>query len=188
MDDQRMWETHYRYIRNAAGIIFLINPLDYAPVRSALPAGLPKGMFSNAGGKPHDVVVNVINMFGRSARAKIPVPVVFAFTKSDMLQHLIPDGRFLKDSVHDGAFNQADYRMVDDEIRSYIHEWDGPAFLDIVGSNFARFSFTAVSAFGDAPRRVVLAGGQEAQRINALAPVRVADPLLWILKQEGYVR
>ena len=185
MGDQQMWQTHLRYIRNAAGIIFLVNPLDYDTVRDKLPSGLPAGMFSTSRGKPHDSVVNVMNMFDRSAHSKIKVPVVFAFTKSDMLRHIVPDARFLKDSVHDGAFNRTDYAAVDDEIQACIHDWDGPAFLDLVRGSFSNYSFSAVSAFGDAPRFDPVTN---ALRINALAPIRVADPLLWLLKQEGHIR
>ena len=111
---------------------------------------------------------------------QIPVPAAFAFSKSDALKGLVhPTSTILRDSRHECGFNLADCERVSEEVMECVKEWDGPRLVDLVRTQFRTSCFFALSALGQSPK--------ETLEIDPVAPLRVADPLLWLLWKLGYL-
>ena len=181
MQSQQVLAAQYRYICSASAIIFLVNPLNFGSVLSQLPEDMPDGMVTE-GADPAEIVDRVYNLFHMPIGRRIRVPAVFAFTKSDMLRNVVDaSAMFLQDSDHEVRFDRRGFVEVDQEIRDHLDSWGQRDLLSKVSLYFKRSAFTAVSAFGDAPT-------QENRIRGVPSPIRVGDPLLWILWQLGYIR
>jgi hypothetical protein len=183
VEDPVALEQFCKYILHAAGIIFIIDPFQYAGIRNQLRPEILRRIEK----QPVDaaeVVSRVINLFesrrGMFPGQKIPVPAAFVFSKSDLLKTLVHGtSRIIRDSRHDGGFNLAECRRRSDEVIECIREWDSPQLVDLAERKFQTFSFFAVSALGQLPRA--------SMEIDPVAPLNVADPLLWLLWQRGYI-
>jgi hypothetical protein len=183
MEDPVMLEQFYSYLLGAVGVIFIIDPFQYPGIRSRLSPDLLR-RFPKIPVDPAEVVSRVIGLFERRAGirvgGKVPVPVAFAFAKSDLLKGIVdPSSPILKDSRHTGGFNVADCQRVSDEVIEYVRECDSPQLVDLAKHKFRSYSFFALSALGQLP--------DEQLRIQRPDPMRVADPLLWLLWQRGYI-
>ncbi|MEI8372626.1 MAG: hypothetical protein WCJ35_07310 [Planctomycetota bacterium] len=183
MDDPTKLEHYYRYLLRAKGIIFLIDPLQYPGLRSQLPEEIRKRL-PRIETEPAEIVAKVITMFesraGLPAGGKINVPVAFVLTKSDMLRGIVHStSEILRDCSHKGGFNRSSCQRVGEEVVECIREWDCPQLVDLAQRRFRHASFFAVSALGELP--------DEKMRIKAVSPLRVGDPLLWILWKSGYI-
>lgn len=184
MDDQALLSQFYRFILRATGIIFLLDPFQYPGIRQRVPAELRQRL-PRIDTDPSEIVARVINLFeergGVRSGQKIAVPVAFALSKSDMLRPMLHAGSgVLKDSVHRGGFDLEDCQRVSNEVMECVKRWDSPQLVDLARGHFARFCFFAVSALGGLP--------DEQFRLRSLSPLRVADPLLWLLHERGYIQ
>ena len=183
VEDPVTLDQFCHYILNAAGIIFIIDPFQYAGIRSQLKPDLlrrvPKQAVDAA-----EVVSRVINLFesrrGLLPGQKIPIPSAFVFSKSDLLRGLVhKTSRILHDSRHEGGFNLVDCRRLSEEVIECIREWDSPQLIDLADRKFRSYSFFAVSALGQLPN--------DNLEIDRVSPLNVADPLLWLLWKHGYI-
>jgi hypothetical protein len=184
MADETVLEQFYRYILRASGIIFLIDPFQYPGIRKQLPPELQRRL-PPVEHDPVEIVARVINLYERrlgvAAGQKIRTPAAFVLSKSDLLKDLVHRGSLLcRDSCHDGGFNAADCALLSGEVRECIRSWDGPQLVDLAERSFSSAAFFAVSALGEMP--------DESMRLHTVCPLRVADPLLWLLWKRGYVR
>lgn len=184
LDDPTTVDQFYRYLVQATGIIFVIDPFQYPGIRRQLPEQLRQRLPAIET-EPADIVARVINLFeqrrGLRGGAKIPVPVAFTLSKSDMLQGLVYSGSsILRDSVHRGGLNVEDCEQVSAEVMSSIKSWDSPQLVHMAEAHFSKYCFFAVSALGSLP--------DETLRLTSLSPRRLADPLLWLLWKRGYLR
>lgn len=147
-----------RYVLNAAGIIFLIDPFQFPGVREQLPPAI-RQRFPEVGAGPHDLVSRVIDLFQKRNLARnghrIPVPVAVAFSKSDLFDQvkgILPGhSRVFQDSRHAGGFDLADCRHLDAELRQHVKAWGGKSLLDLVDASFSASSLFAFSALGATP-------------------------------------
>lgn len=183
IEDPVTLDQFCHYILNAAGIIFIIDPFQYAGIRSQLKPDLlrrvPKQAVDAA-----EVVSRVINLFesrrGLRPGQMIPIPAAFVFSKSDLLRGLVhKTSRILRDSRHEGGFNIADCRRLSEEVVECVREWDSPQLVDLADRKFRSYSFFAVSALGQLPK--------DSLEIDRVSPLNVADPLLWLLWKRGYI-
>jgi len=184
MGDPTMLQQFYRYILRAAGIIFVIDPFQYPGIRTRLTPEL-RARLPQVENDPSEIVSRVINLFeqraGLRAGQKIGVPVAFALAKSDLLKSLVhPSALLLRESRHGGGFNLDECQRLSAEVTEYIREWDSPQLVDLAERSFKSSSFFAVSALGELPDADL--------RIRSVSPLRVADPLLWLLWRRGYIR
>jgi hypothetical protein len=183
MGDPETLERFYSYISAAAGIIFIIDPFQYPGLRSQLDSVTQKRLPKVAEG-PVGIVSRVVNLFESRGRVRpghrINVPVAFAFTKSDLLRGLLhPTSRVLRDSRHEGGFNRSDCEAVSQEVMECIRVYDSPHLVELAQHKFRSYSFFAVSALGQLP--------DDEMNIEPPRPLRVADPLLWLLWKRGYI-
>lgn len=177
-----------KYVAQSAGVIFLIDPLSIAKVRSLINDDSAIAS-SFAGGDVSDPV-DVINRVSNLIRAernmkmdeKIAIPVAAAFSKLDVLedQKLLPAGSSLSrpsPHVQLGKFDENDQQAVNMEMQSLLVEWDNGNFVDALKLNYTDYSCFAFSAFGRAP--------EQGNSIAPPTPKRIEDAMLWILHQRG---
>lgn len=170
-----------RYICHADALIFLLDPLQIDTVRTLLPqADLPA---RDPGAEPAQIVERLRELYERTHNLrpgqKIDRPVAFTLSKIDTLYPIIDPGSALfRTGEHFGFLNLRDVETVHTEIFNYVQAWMGPAFNNTVRSSFRNYRYFGVSALGRAPNREV---------IQAVTPLRVEDPALWIFHQFGLI-
>lgn len=172
-----------RYICSAAGIIFLLDPLQIDAVRQKLPpASLP---LRDVAGEPVYIVERLRELFerqgGLAATKKIKTPVAFVLSKVDTLFPIIDRASALRGTGgHFGAFKLTDAESVNTEVQNYLDSWMGAGFSNRVRSGFAQYKFFGVSSLGRQPD----GRGQ----LESVSPIRVEDPFLWLMHLLGQVK
>ena len=190
-EDQDTINVVARYVGHAAGIIFLIDPLANASVRSGIgnDSAIATSSVVQAGevSEPAEVLGRVANLIraqrGLKITEKITIPVAAAFSKLDVLEDngVLPPGSALSQPsphVQLGAFNEADRQAVDQEMRGLLMTWDQGDFLQALDLNYSNNSCFAFSALGRAPE-------QSDGSIAPPVPKRIEDAMFWILHQRG---
>lgn len=172
-----------RYICGAAGIIFLLDPLQIDSVRQKLPEdALPP---RNLQAEPVYIIERLRELFERQGivgpTQKIKTPIAFVLSKVDMLLPIIDRSSALqRTGEHFGRFNLADAESVNTEIRNYLDSWTGIGLSNRIEAGFARYQFFGVSSLGRAANKQ--------GRLESISPTRVEDPFLWILYTLGLVK
>lgn len=149
------------FIRHSDAVLFAVDPLEIASVRSKLP--FEHVTVDWRGWSQVDVLRAAIDSLGEAA-ATTPVSVVL--TKSDLIG--VAEGKrfgFARPAPAEGWLE--DQFAVDAEVRALLQEWEVPQFEDATRRTLRGF-FHASSAFGTPPEDANLPG--------ALTPVRAADP------------
>lgn len=172
-----------RYICSAAGIIFLLDPLQIDAVRQKLPsASLP---LRDVAGEPVYIVGRLRELFerqrGLAATKKVETPVAFVLSKVDTLFPIIDRASALRGTGgHFGVFKLTDAESVNTEVQNYLDSWMGGGFSNDVRSGFAKYKFFGVSSLGRQPD----GRGQ----LESVSPIRVEDPFLWLMHLLGQVK
>ncbi|GHI02462.1 aromatic ring-opening dioxygenase LigA [Streptomyces cellostaticus] len=175
-----------RYLSAADGIILLVDPLQLGSVRDRLPVheGPPLPVVETS---PQQIAADLaaqLRAHGKGkARGRVSTPIAVAVTKTDMLRPLLdPHSPLLRNAPHSaGSYDTEDRLAVHEELRSLLTDWDSGALLRQLELDFAELSLFGLSALGapppaDAPADAPKSGPQ---------PVRVEDPLLWLLSRRG---
>lgn len=174
-----------RYLGAADGIIFLLDPLQISTVRRAVGDATPI---------PKDAPdqVEMIMRLTESLRArrqlvatqKISTPLAVAVAKTDALNGVLPTESVLRQrGPHEGVYDETDGQHVHDETRATISSWtDGDSLLNTVHNNFSTYRFFGISALGSPPVN------ETEISPSGIHPLRVEDPLLWLLAQFGHIR
>lgn len=175
--------TEARYICQASGIIFLLDPMQIDAIRQRLPQELlpdqePLTEPSYIAGRLRELFER---QFALPATSKVKTPVAFALSKIDALLPLLDPGSALKmTGEHFGRYNLADAQSVHTEIWNYLQSWMGGGFSQLVETNFTRYHYFGVSSLGCTPT--------QDNRLETVSPIRVEDPFLWILYQLGLIK
>jgi hypothetical protein len=174
--------TEARYICQASGIIFLLDPMQIDTIRQKLPPELlpPQEPLT----EPSYIVERLRELFERQfalpATSKVKTPVAFALSKIDALLPLLDPGSALKmTGEHFGRYNLADAQSVHTEIWNYLQSWMGGGFSNRVETGFSRYHYFGVSSLGSTPAQ---------ERVETVSPIRVEDPFLWILYQLSLIK
>ncbi|MEU0331922.1 hypothetical protein [Streptomyces sp. NPDC006193] len=184
--DAEAMERYTRYLSAADGIILLVDPLQLGSVRDRLPVhdGPPLPEVETS---PRQIAADLatqLRAHGKGGKGgRVDTPIAVAVTKTDMLRPLLdPHSPLLRNAPHTGgAYDTEDRLAVHEELRTLLTEWDSGALLRQLELDFARLSLFGLSALGapppaHAPADVPKSGPQ---------PVRVEDPLLWLLSLRG---
>lgn len=192
LNDEDTMSTVNKYICKSAGIIFLLDPMQFPAVRNQLDENIVARASSvdwKQATRSDDIMSRVSKLIRNDKKmkseTKINIPVAAVFSKFDTIAPLIPEGStILETSPHcnEKVFDMADWHNVDNEIRSLLVEWGAESFISQVDVNYTNYSYFAVSALGmdNNPR--------EDRRIDRPRPHRIEDPLLWILKENGVIK
>lgn len=179
--------TVNRYIANADGIIFLLDPLQVSQVQQRLPRTVDRPPDNHDQEeiirRSTQLIRNLRRQGLRNQRlkptTKIDIPVAVSFSKIDALEGIVDD-HLLRDSEHDGYLDMADIEHANRLFHSYVHDWFGPNMGQILEHNYTDYSYFGLSALGSSPAK----DGTLARGIH---PIRIADPLLWILHKKNII-
>ncbi|MEU5400020.1 hypothetical protein ABZ348_12105 [Streptomyces sp. NPDC005963] len=186
LGDAEAMDRYTEYLAAADGIILLVDPLQLPSVRQELPPGegppLPPIETS-----PQQIAADIAGQLRghgrRGTRGKVNTPLAVAVTKTDMLRPLLQSqSPLLHNARHDGGvFDDTGRVAVHEEVRSLLDDWDGGELHRRLDRDFADVSYFGLSSLGapppaTAPADVPTSGPQ---------PVRVEDPLLWLLARRG---
>ena len=174
--------TEARYISRAAGIIFLLDPLQIPAVRQQVPsANLPE---ADVNSQPVHIVERLIELFererGLAAIDRIETPVAFVLSKIDMLLPILnPGSALFRTGEHFGYFNLSDAQTVHTEIWNYLQTWMGAGFPSRVETGFETHHYFGVSSLGRPP--------SDQGKLESISSIRIEDPLLWLLYKFGLI-
>jgi len=189
MVEEEYIDLYANHIKNAEGILFLVDPLQLSTIRSKiiLNQGDKSGDFTSKYQESRDVVVTLAeNFIGLQEDGKTSIPTAVVVTKSDMLEYLARDGdeyikansNIFNNYVHTSFFNLDEYENINGEVKRFIEKVD-LAFMDAIEVHFSNFSYFAVSAIGQNP--------VEGKVEGVIEPIRVDEPFLWLLYKLGYI-
>ena len=173
------------HIRNSSAIIFLADPTQFREIgqkiytRNALNA---EPFYADAPTSILDRLLEGNIATGSQGASDIPAAVVL--TKTDLLdvfrfdsEYVAPNSRFFTDYTQKDFFNLSEFYNIDVESEDFMADTD-PNFRNAVKRRFKHVGFFAVSALGYRP---------EGGRVTTFDPVRIEEPLFWILYQLGYI-
>ncbi|PAD30261.1 TRAFAC clade GTPase domain-containing protein [Paenibacillus sp. 7523-1] len=189
MVEQDYLGLHGQHIKNSAGILFMVDPLQIRSIRDKIRINLGNepGEWTPRYDEPRDVVLTLFGDFiAYQDKAKTNIPTAVVLTKSDMLHSLKDDeGDYIKSNsnvfrnmVHRDWFNLTEFENIDGEIRRFIEKVDRP-FKGTMDVYFKDTAYFAVSALGSNPVDMKLQG--------VVSPIRVDEPFLWLLYKLKYI-
>ncbi|MEC0089539.1 TRAFAC clade GTPase domain-containing protein [Paenibacillus macquariensis] len=189
MVDQDYLGLHGQHIKNSAGILFMVDPLQIRSIREKIKIkfGDTEGGWVSQYDEPRDVVLTMFGDFiAYEDKGKTDIPTAVVLTKSDMLHSLKDEeGEYIKSNsnifnnmVHRKTLNLTEFENIDGEIRHFIEKVDRP-FKGTMDVYFANTAYFAVSALGSNPVDQKLQG--------VASPIRVDEPFIWLLYQLMYI-
>ena len=114
---------------------------------------------------------------------KIKQPVAIVISKIDAFWSDIPENNPIRrPSSSLGYYDEAEGASVHDHIASMVSHWGGDGLLTMLETNYENYRFFGLSALGSEPDYAM-------QRVDerGLMPHRVAEPLLWLMAQRGFL-
>ncbi|GGD59352.1 TRAFAC clade GTPase domain-containing protein [Paenibacillus nasutitermitis] len=189
MVEQDYLGLHGQHIKNSAGILLMVDPLQIRSIREKIRMNLgdKPGEWVSQYDEPRDVVLTMFGDFiAYQENNKTDIPTAVVLTKSDMLHSLKDeDGEYIKSNsnifnniVHRNFFNLTEFENIDGEIRRFIEKVDRP-FKGTMDVYFKDTAYYAVSALGSNPV------DQKLQTV--VSPIRVDEPFIWLLYKLNYI-
>jgi len=140
-----------------------------------------------AASEPAEVLNALVeNYIYKQANGISHVPTAVVINKTDLLEALSYEADYLRPRsnvftryVHHGHLNMTETDIVNYEMDEFIQRVD-PNFRNALKRRFANLGLFGVSPLGASPDAI-------RQRVAGVAPVRVDEPLLWILYKLGYI-
>ncbi len=171
-----------RYVANAAGLIFLVDPFTLPALAEWLPAHLRQGKVGPEGFRILDAIAHIGRQYhGMREGQPLPLPLAITVAKSDLLRYVArnPATRpaFLSRPNYADGYRALQLPQVGEEIKEVLQRHEGGAFLT-KGALFRQTGYFAVSATGCAPDY-----GQNPPKFRFVQPMRCVDPLIWLLIQ-----
>ena len=174
-----------RYLRVASGILFLIDPLQSAVVRQALPSSVPLPDLDQMA-EPNFIISRVLTeLEGNKILTEagpLATPVAVVLTKCDVLResNLIDSNRlWSNDFRHVGYFDREAHEDMSGMLGECVQRWSPKAY-NTIQARFAHHAFFGVSPTG-------CASDKTTHRYKFVSPWRVEDPLLWLLAELGVI-
>ncbi len=184
--DKMMSLSMNSFISKAAGIVYLVDPLQVRYINSRI----------NVENKPpvgpdvSDILNNICQIIrtNRKLRSKdkVDVPLAVCLTKCDVLlkaaeneeedKVLFGPGSSVLIPREHGRFDRENFEQIDVELEEYLRRTVGDNFIQMV-NGFDEHCYFAVSALGCNPTGSTLPRG--------VSPMRVEDPFIWLLNREG---
>lgn len=171
--------TRYlRYLKHAAGIIYLIDPTTLkGAVSDVRPQ--PQGPVVQPR-SPFQVIQDATKTLRTSEQRLIKAPAAVVLAKTDMLKNVVADFSPLGYTRWASGLHPDERDSVNEFVRTLLHRWEMD-LDDYMQQNYEKYALFAVSSLGRPPL------GQEIAP-EGIHPRRVADPLLWMLRELGLLR
>jgi hypothetical protein len=155
------------FVRQADGVIFLVDPVWLAPVRRVLATN---GVRRSGGSNQADLLTACIQQMEPEKRAAVPYAITLS--KSDLLVGLRSSRPRFADRPPDGTREWGeDLRTVDREVRTLLQDAEAHDLLAAT-EQLGKVSFHAVAALNADPVN---------GRVNDARPLRCLDPLAAVL-------
>ncbi len=173
-----MLRSEARYLGEARGLLFLIDPLRIRAV-----AHDPRIQLTEKERRvpPADYLTDARKLATFFKQVPVKVPLAICLNKLDRWGHLLPRGTQLHEwacGVPDPATPALD-QAINDEVQSILRQWGAWGFLEYVAATFPVHRFFACSALGDA------ATGRDDAPQPLPTPLLVERPVLWLLERQG---
>lgn len=180
--------VHFRFLANADAVFFMFDPLRVEAIRDQLYDLIPPQSWS--GGDPRSVLSNLLLAMGTS---RPQLAVIMA--KFDVLRALTEvegsawgrvmsnaGAAFMRDSLASGPYDEAEGRLLHEEVRSLLLRLHGGSIVAGVENPSSgirlRHRYFAVSSLGQPP-----VGNKLNPR--GIAPFRCVDPLRWVTAEHA---
>lgn len=133
-----------------------------------------------------DILARIIRLYERGrqipATKTLPASLAITLSKVDLLKSQFPASTQLWENPnHRGMFDYADFSLTSAEIESKLHELGAPDLCNLARQRFGEddVGFFGMSAIGHKPTND--------NSVNNIDPLRVAEPILWLLSRQGMV-
>ncbi|WP_160722759.1 TRAFAC clade GTPase domain-containing protein [Bacillus sp. USDA818B3_A] len=188
MTDQDYLKIYAAHIKNSAGIMFLVDPMQIKMIRDKLIYQMGEQAVGrlDLGDEPREVVISLFGDFiAHLENNHTTIPTAVILTKSDLLNALKSDGDYIsansnvfRNYIHKDYLHLDEYENINGEIRRFLSRIDTP-LVNSLEVYFKEISYFAVSALGSNPVN---------QQVNGIiSPVRVDEPFVWLLYKLGYI-
>ncbi|QQU88563.1 zinc ribbon domain-containing protein [Corynebacterium glucuronolyticum] len=179
-----------QYLKSVNGIILMLDPFTF---QENLTDGIQKKAL--AGGTsdlknlttPETVIGNLIEVIrdsqGLKPNKKIKIPIAIVVAKIDAFFDDLPESSPIRRRSPDGqVFDEQDSLDVHNHMASLMQKWGADNLVRRVDTEFETYRFFGVSALGAEPDYTSLSVNP-----RGLLPHRVADPILWLLAERGFI-
>jgi hypothetical protein len=171
------------YLLATDGAILLLDPFSF-PNNSGAPA-VANQQVETAPEVVLQAVTQVLRQGeGTKANRRIKQPVAVVISKIDAFFGNVGQASPIRrPSSKLSFFDEAESASVHDHIGSMVRSWGGEGLLGSLDMNYANYRLFGLSALGHEP-------DYAARRIDprGLAPHRVAEPLLWLMAERGFIQ
>jgi GTPase SAR1 family protein len=179
--DQAMMQ---QYLGQSSGVILLLDPF-------AFPENVARAEERGAGTAGADTpesaldgityVLQTTHNVKRNKKIKVPLAVVIS--KIDAFFDQVPPNHPLRQAADtDGVYDLTESQTIHDHVAAMITQWGGDGLLRKLENEYSNYRLFGVSALGAEPE---YRSGEVNTR--GLLPHRVADPLLWLMADRGFI-
>jgi len=180
---ERTREQHY--LGAADGLILLLDPFGFPENREhALSMGVDPESLKDL---PRQVLHNLTDLLRETehlrANKKIKRPLAVVLAKIDaFFRDLEEQDPIRQPSSREPHFDEAESVNLHHHIESLVAQWGGSDVLSMLRLNYTTYRFFVASALGAEP-------DYGTGRVNSrgVLPHRVAEPLLWLMAQRGFL-
>ncbi|MEV6302267.1 zinc ribbon domain-containing protein [Actinoplanes sp. NPDC051861] len=177
-------DTHsLHYLRASNYLILLLDPFQLPEVQQML--NLPEAAILNR--EPtRDVLTRITETLKDSAHwngRQITVPVAVAFTKMDgfFARHLDDSHPLRRAERRPGGYDEVHGRLIHEQMAALLEDWGGGDINSQLRAWYRDYQYFFVSALGEQPNY------ESATTRERPRPVRVEEPLLWLMSKGGLV-
>lgn len=172
-----------RFLASVDAFIVVLDPFTLPEARDRLSLHDAVPTAASAYEVLNQVTRVLRNTGGIGHRARNKTPIAVAFAKIDALRgYLGDDHPIFAAETTAPCYDEASGRAIHESIRELLREWGASDIDEFMESNYAMYRYFAVSSLGREPdykQGKVAEGG--------VTPMRIADPLVWLLSHYGIV-
>jgi hypothetical protein len=171
-----------RYLSEARGLLFLIDPLRIREVAGDRRLRLTE---KERLVPPADYLNDARKLASFFPRTPVTTPLAICLNKLDRWGRLMEPGTALHElatSAPRGEPDRALDRLIHEEVQSALRRWGATGFLEHMAINFPNHRFFACSALGDAAQE------HEDAPQPLPTPLLIERPVLWLLERQGFLK
>lgn len=168
-----------KYVYNSDGLVLLVdsNKLHEAQTRN----------YAQGLGQASELLERIVRVYERgrqiTSSSTLPSYIAIALSKVDLLKpHFPADSALWQNPVHRGSYDYQDFSEVSSLVERKLRDMQAAQLCNFARSRFGEdIGFFGVSALGHAPH------GRDGRTVGDIKPLRVAEPILWLLAQHDIV-
>lgn len=169
-------EAEASYVANTDATMLVLDPLQIPSVRDQLGDQV---VLPSVTTDPLDILSRTTDLIrertGLPPNKRIDRPLALSFSKIDAIRGLLKGSPVLRSASHGVTFDAGAAEDISISMHAHVGEWIGSSLDQYVQANWSNVHYFGFSALGRPP-----VGGQ---LVGGVAPLRVEDPILWLLSQ-----